>query len=245
MLRKLIDSGDVAEHAAEDDGRVKMLCLTACGKERVAAIHAFARTQVSEALGRLEPGQHRTVLEGLNLYADALARQDGGRAARSDLRIVGGYRPGIIARITEMHALYYSQAYGFGQHFESVVAGSLAEFANRLHSPVNQVWVARRGHEILGSVAIDGEDLGPGVAHLRWYIVDDALRGSGCGKGLLDTALAFVDEQGFAETHLFTFSGLDAARYLYESRGFTLAEEEIGTQWGKEVMEQRFVRKRK
>lgn len=244
MLRKLIDSGDVKELAAEGDGRVKMLSLTASGKGRVAAIHAFARAQVSGALDRLKPGQDRAVLEGLSLYTDALTGQHGAGAADSGIRIVSGYRPGIIARITEMHALYYSQAYGLGQPFESVVAGGLADFANRLHAPINQVWVATSGDEILGSIAIDGEDMGPGVAHLRWYIIDDVLRGTGYGKALLDAALAFADEQGFAETHLFTFSGLNAARHLYEARGFVLTEEGAGTQWGKEVMEQRFVRKR-
>lgn len=244
MLRKLVDSGDVRELAAEGDGRVKLLSLTASGKARVAAIHAFARAQVADALSRLQPGQTRAVLEGLRLYTDALAGQRDAGAAAAGIRIESGYRPGIIARITEMHARYYSQTHGLGQHFESVVAGGLAAFADRLHAPVNQVWVATAGDAILGSIAIDGEDMGPGIAHLRWYIVDDALRGTGCGKALLDTALAFADAQGFSETHLFTFSGLDAARHLYEQRGFVLAQEGAGSQWGKEVMEQRFVRKR-
>lgn len=243
MLRKLIEAGDVAEHASEQDARVKMLCLTASGKTRVADIHRFARTQVSQALDRLEPVQHGTVLDGLRLYTDALSGAE--RKAADDLKIVSGYQPGIIARITELHAFYYAQTYGFGQRFESIVAGGLAEFAHRLHTAVNQIWVVKRGAEILGSIAIDGEDMGQGTAHLRWYIVDDALRGSGYGKKLLDTALAFADAHGFEKTYLTTFAGLGAARHLYESRGFELAEEGLGTQWGKEVMEQVFVRPRR
>lgn len=244
MLRKLIGSGDVGERGDDTDGRVKLLYLTSAGRKRVAAIHDFARAQVSGALARLKPGEDRVVLEGLSLYTDALAAKEGGRAREADVEIVSGYQPGLIARITGMHALYYSQAYGFGQHFESVVASGLAEFAGRLHAPLNRIWSIRRGADILGSVAVDGEDMGPGIAHLRWYIIDDALRGSGHGKALLDTALAFADEQGFAETHLFTFSGLNAARHLYESRGFVLVEEGPGASWGTEVIEQRFVRKR-
>ncbi|MGG2473804.1 MarR family transcriptional regulator, partial [Rhizobium sp. BR5] len=71
-----------------------------------------------------------------------------------------GYRPGIIARITQMHALYYARTSGFGQRFESVVAEGLASFCNRLENPKNAIWVAMRGQEIIGSIAIDGEDLG-------------------------------------------------------------------------------------
>ncbi|WP_348640119.1 MarR family winged helix-turn-helix transcriptional regulator [Rhizobium sp. FKY42] len=65
MLCKLIASGDVREVASEDDARTKLLSLTPAGLERVGAIHAFARRRVSDALGRLQPGQDRTVLEGI------------------------------------------------------------------------------------------------------------------------------------------------------------------------------------
>ncbi len=52
----------------------------------------------------------------------------------------------------------------------------------------------------------------------------------------------FVDEQAFAETHLWTFAGLNAARHLYETLGLHRIEERKGSQWGSEVLEQRFVR---
>ncbi|CAH1655253.1 MarR family transcriptional regulator with acetyltransferase activity [Hyphomicrobiales bacterium] len=244
MLRKLAASGHLKVEAGDEDGRVKLLSLTAFGKERVEAIHAFARNQVAEALGRLGPGQDRTVLEGLSLYANALAARTSGHAKASHIEIVRGYRPGLIARLTQMHALYYSRVSGFGQHFESVVASGLAEFCGRLEHPRNAIWTAMQGEDIIGSIAIDGEDLGADIAHLRWFIVDDTLRNSGVGRRLLATALAFADEKGFAETHLWTFSGLAAARHLYEKHGFVCAAEWTGAQWGHEVLEQRFARVR-
>ncbi len=244
MLRKLIAAGDVKEVAGEEDGRVKLLSLTTSGKKRVAAIHAFARAQVSDALGRLKPGQDRAVLEGLRLYTEALAARADGRAAVPHVEVIGGYQPGLIARITQMHARYYARESGFGQRFESVVAAGLADFCNRLENPGNAIWTARQGGEIIGSVAIDGEDLGASLAHLRWFIVDDGVRGGGVGRRLLAAALAFADDRAFAETHLWTFSGLSAARRLYEAQGFVCAEERPGVQWGNEVLEQRFVRRR-
>jgi DNA-binding MarR family transcriptional regulator/GNAT superfamily N-acetyltransferase len=248
MLRKLVASGDVQESAGEEDGRVKMLSLTARGQQRVAAIHAFARAQVAGAMGRLAPGRAHAVLDGMRLYADALGSPPGpfagGQAAAAGAGICSGYQLGLIARITQMHALFYARVSGFGQRFESVVAGGLAEFSNRLERPGNAIWSAKQGGQIMGSVAIDGEDLGPGIAHLRWFIVDDEARGSGIGRRLLAAALAFVDEQAFAETQLWTFSGLSAARRLYEAHGFVCVEERPGSQWGAEVLEQRFVRYR-
>jgi len=104
-----------------------------------------------------------------------------------------------------------------------------------------------RAGQALGSIAIDagGDEKGrqaAASAHLRWFILDEAVRGQGLGRLLLAEALAHCDAQGVETVHLWTFSGLDAARHLYESTGFRLVEERPGTQWGREVAEQRFVR---
>ena len=241
LLGKLVALGAVKETPDEADGRAKLLSLTAEGRSRVAAIHAFARRQVVEALGRLGAGEERVVLDGLRLYSAAL---EGGPDVQP-VAIVPGYRPGLIARVTDMHMRYYAREHGLGQRFETLVAGGRAEFCGRLDNPLNAVWTAQTGGEIVGSLAIDGEDMGAGIAHLRWFIVADGLRGGGAGKRLLDAALAFADGHGFSETHLSTFAGLDAARHLYEARGFELVEERVGRQWGRELVEQRFVRRSK
>ena len=161
----------------------------------------------------------------------------------SSVQIVSGYQPGLIARITDMHARYYSRTSGFGQRFESVVAGGLASFCDRPSSPFNGIWAAVHHDAIIGSIALDGEDLGDNIAHLRWFIVDDGARGNGIGRRLLATALNVADTQGFSETHLWTFRGLEAARHLYESNGFTCVAEYPGDQWESTVLEQQFVRR--
>jgi DNA-binding MarR family transcriptional regulator/N-acetylglutamate synthase-like GNAT family acetyltransferase len=244
MLRKLVIAGDVLEKPGVTDARTKKLSLSAAGRKRVAAIHAFARAQVARALEELPAEHRRTVLDGLRLYADALAATPDSPSVAPQAEIAAGYRPGLVARVTEMHALYYAREAGFGRRFETVVAGGLAAFCERLDTPVNAIWTALQDERIVGSVAIDGEDLGPGISHLRWFIVDDDVRGTGTGRRLIETALDFSDKRNFAETHLWTFAGLHAARRLYEENGFILAEERHGDQWGKEMLEQRFVRRR-
>ena len=74
------------------------------------------------------------------------------------------------------------------------------------------------------------------------FCLSPNLRGTGIGRALLQAALDFCDERGFAEVHLWTISGLDAARRMYEQNGFVLAEEWVGDQWGKELTEQKFLR---
>jgi DNA-binding MarR family transcriptional regulator/N-acetylglutamate synthase-like GNAT family acetyltransferase len=244
MVRKLIEAGELVEKTNHEDGRVKPLSLTKKGRSTLAAINKFAQNQVVSALNHLSPAARRTVRDGLASYAAALEASRTGRSGQRPRGFVieSGYRFGVIGRTVEMHAHYYGRAVGFGRFFETQVAAGLADFANRLGNSRNELWVALHSGDVVGTVAIDGEDLGAGVAHLRWFIVDDSLRGQGIGRALLAEAVGFCDRQGFAETQLWTFQGLDAARRLYEGHGFSLAEEKPGRQWGSEVIEQRFVR---
>ncbi|WP_424915607.1 bifunctional helix-turn-helix transcriptional regulator/GNAT family N-acetyltransferase [Achromobacter mucicolens] len=244
MLAKLIAAGDIAESASAEDARLKQLTLTGQGKALVKKIHAYGRNQVTSAMAHLNPSQQQAVAQGLSEYARALKASRGAQAAaaRDTVQIVPGYRPGLVGRVAEMHAAFYSRHSGFGQFFESQVATGMAEFVGRLSEPCNGVWTAIQNDRIVGSIATDGQDLGNRQAHLRWFILDDGCRGSGTGRKLIGAALDFCDRFGFSACQLWTFKGLDAARKLYESVGFKLVHEEDGHQWGSIVTEQQFTR---
>lgn len=152
-----------------------------------------------------------------------------------------GYAPGTIGRIAELHGLYYARHWRFGPFFEARVARDLGEFMSRHDDSRDGLWTAQCDGRVEGAIAIDGLHAEARAAHLRWFIAGDALRGSGVGTQLLDTALAFCRKRGYHAVELWTFAGLDAARRLYERAGFALAEEYNGTQWGEPLREQRFV----
>lgn len=152
-----------------------------------------------------------------------------------------GYVPGCIGDIASLHGRFYAQHWGFGVFFERRVAQELADFAQSLPDDNKALWLCVENGRSLASLAIDGNPHYR-AAHLRWFIVDDALRGTGIGRELMSRAMRFVDAR-FDETYLNTFKGLDAARHLYESFGFTLTHEEAGTQWGSPVTEQQFRRR--
>jgi len=159
------------------------------------------------------------------------------------VEIVSGYRPGAIGAITALHARYYGKHWGFGLYFESVVATEVAAFLSRLDPATDCIWLALSGDDIVGSIVVDGGEpeakaLG---AHIRVFIVDETLRGKGVGRVLLQQAVDFCRQQKYARVYLWTFAGLDAARHLYEKSGFRLVEQIEGEQWGKRVLEQRFL----
>lgn len=162
------------------------------------------------------------------------------------IRIEAGLRPGCIGRITALHAHYYAAQAGFGVAFEARVARELAAFCVDFDPRRDGLWLVLRefddGTRIEGSVALDGAKAAQDGAHLRWFIVGDALRGQGMGRRLLAEAIGFAEARGYARIHLNTFAGLDAARHLYESAGFRLVHEAVGRQWSTAVTEQRFER---
>jgi GNAT superfamily N-acetyltransferase len=157
-----------------------------------------------------------------------------------DVRIIRGYVPCAIGRVAEMHAAYYHREWGFGLFFESRVATELAAFLGRYDEERDGFWTAQVGKCIEGAIAIDGAHAEDEGAHLRWFIVSDALRGQGAGRRLMEAAMGFCRSRGYRRVYLNTFEGLHAARRLYEQHGFRLVNEHPGSQWGREVNEQRF-----
>lgn len=245
LVKSLVARGEIVEVRSKDDLRVKHLQLTRQGRMRLHAIESYAERQVSGALQRLDGPSRRGVLQGLRDYSAALKTSSSENdeidsSSRFDLG--SGYRPTIIGRVVTMMHAYMNEYFDFGLDFETRIAGDLAEFMARIDSPRNQTWWVDYGGRISGSISIDGEDLDDGLAHLRWFVVDDELRGSGAGRVLLERALDFCDHSGYRENHLWTVQGLDAARRLYEAHGFELVEQYYGDQWGAEILEQKFVR---
>jgi GNAT superfamily N-acetyltransferase len=157
----------------------------------------------------------------------------------NDLKL-SGYIPGAIGRIAELHGTYYYKYWGFDLLFESKVAIELSEFLRRLHEVHDGFWVASVGEKIVGAIAIDGANHNSKGAHLRWFIVAPENQGHGIGSKLLKEAIEFCQKKKFGRVYLWTFSGLDPARHLYERFGFKLCEERQGNQWGRTVTEQRF-----
>ena len=156
-------------------------------------------------------------------------------------QIIKGYIPGCIGRIVEMHGVYYHEHWGFGPFFEAKVAQGLGEFMTRYNSDQDGLWLVITDQGIQGSIVIDGIHAEQDGAHLRWFISSDVFRGKGAGNQLIRNAIDFCSSRQYSQVYLDTFKGLEAARHLYEKAGFSLIEEQPGTKWGTEVIEQRYV----
>lgn len=270
ILSELVSSGTIKKdhHPAGQErqtaaGHEENYSLTPAGAKTLDDINAHAQLHVTNALAATPPGASADITAAFQAYAAALERSrpyqpEGphGPPLPPAVAIVPGYRVGILARTLEMHLDYYYPRNEWAREFEAALSTGLGDLLKRLDKPVNQVWSAvmtvpsENPHvppveRIVGVVYIDGESSGKeGVARLRAFIVDESTRGQGVGKKLMGAAMAFVRDTRFRECHLSTLRSLTTARRLYESEGF----EEVGEVWfeefGKGVMELRYVWRR-
>jgi GNAT superfamily N-acetyltransferase len=156
------------------------------------------------------------------------------------VEIVSGYRPGVIGRLTQLHGEFYADRWGVDARFEGEVARELGEFLQQFDPGRSGFWFVRGGAEVVGAIAIDGQSGQPGEARLRWFILAPGWQGRGLGRRLMTLAMTFCARVGFRRVYLWTAADLDAARALYESFGFSLAEEYEDTVWGAPIRHQRY-----
>jgi GNAT superfamily N-acetyltransferase len=157
----------------------------------------------------------------------------------SELKLTG-YFPGVVGKITELHATYYYENWGFDISFETQVGRELSEFLMDFAEKRDGFWVATIAGDFAGAIAIDGSQAGKEGARLRWFIVTPRFQGDGIGKRLLRESVKFCKEAGYKRVYLWTFKGLETARFLYECEGFRLCKAHEGRQWGQDIIEQMY-----
>jgi GNAT superfamily N-acetyltransferase len=161
------------------------------------------------------------------------------RICQDDLKLTG-YYPGVIGKVTELHAVYYFENWDFDTSFEAQVGKELSEFMVAFRPERDGFWAARVAGEFAGAIAIDGSRAVVEGARLRWFIVAPRYQGHGVGGELMGEAIRFCRDAGHKRVYLWTFKGLNVARALYEREGFRLILEHPVDQWGSSILEQKW-----
>ena len=171
--------------------------------------------------------------------ASSWAEKEMGASELQDIEIQG-YYPGVVGKITEIHAVYYHENWGFDVSFETEVAKELSEFVGQFNAEQDGLWVATKNGEFAGAIAIDGRNALTDGVRLRWFIVVPEFQKSGIGKELILRALEFCKHKRYPKVYLWTFEGLTKARRLYEAVNFKLCEQDEIAQWGQTIKVQKF-----
>ena len=114
--------------------------------------------------------------------------------------------------------------------FEGSVAEIVAAYIAGHRADLQRCWIAERSGVRCGSVFVARED--DVTARLRLLLVEPAARGTGLGRRLVQTCIAFARAAGCRRMVLWTHSVLEAARAIYASEGFVMTGAEPNTGWG-------------
>lgn len=159
-------------------------------------------------------------------------------SAARQLSIRNDLRAGDIGSLIRLHGEIYAAEQGWDWTFEAFAAQTFGRLADHWDPARERIWIAERGDDIVGSIAILSVD--DALAQLRWFLVHPSARGEGLGGRLIDTALSFCRCAGHAHVFLWTTASLAAAAHLYRSRGFMLTHQETKERWGAIVTEERY-----
>lgn len=151
-------------------------------------------------------------------------------AMDSAIKIRRSLHPGDLGEIVRQHAHLYVRESGLDPRFESHVASAVTKAARGDWPERGGVWIVERKGEFAGSVALTDE--GEGVAALRWFLLDPALRGQGLGRRLVGEVVAEAEGQGFEMLGLETLGILTVAAAIYRDHGFRLVSDRMGPPWG-------------
>jgi GNAT superfamily N-acetyltransferase len=149
-------------------------------------------------------------------------------------------QPGDLGWVVMTHGEVYHRQFGWNTDFEALVARIVADYASGHDPAVERGWIAEVDGERAGCIFLVAGDE-PGVAKLRILLVAPEARGLGIGGRLVDECLTFARAVGYRRVTLWTNDVLVSARKIYESVGFTLADEEKHHSFGHDLVGQNWI----
>lgn len=230
MLNHMEKEQLLTREKSSTDRRAQTLTLTEKGKTTFHKLSDASTQQIIDLLNALPDSRQEKLVNHMHAVKDILTKQISG-----EISIRTG-KPGDLGYIAYRHGVLYDLEYQLEPIFEAYVLESLLKYARS--SQDGTIWIAENNGQVAGFIAIIRTD--EELAQLRWFLIEPEYRGIGLGRRLMSTAMEYCREKQFKKVFLWTFKGLDAARTLYKSHGFTLAEQVPNDTWKLGVVEERW-----
>ncbi|MBI5277002.1 MAG: MarR family transcriptional regulator [Burkholderiales bacterium] len=220
LLRRFEQRGWVERESAQHDARRSLLRMTQAGYDAFAPLQQKSRDETSELLAGLHPAARPRVIEAMATLQRLLEQP----SAAKPQAVLRGPQPGDLGWVVQVHGELYAREYGFGPGFEALVAEIAARYLRNFDPAWERGWIAELEGQRVGCVFVVRKSAT--VAQLRMLILLPEARGLGLGGRLTDECITFARSKGYRKMMLWTNGHLDAARAIYQSRGFVRVKEE-------------------
>lgn len=188
------------------DGREKQLTLTTAGEKAVSRLNALSTQQLEEMLAEVSTSDRQILVTSLQTVRHLLSKSQ-----PITIR---------IERLTDLHpeALVILEEYYDAVHV--VQRDKPGSIRKMIHEPGSGVWLAYRGNEVVGCVALRALPTIPYASECKRLYVKPSARGHHIADQLLDMQEEFARSQGKKWIYLDSYDDLRAAIALYERRGY-------------------------
>jgi DNA-binding MarR family transcriptional regulator/GNAT superfamily N-acetyltransferase len=241
ILQRFAKRRLITRTTSDADARQAHLALTARGEAALAPLQQLARDELTVLLRPLSPTERRRVVDAMHLIQSSLRKLDakGAEAAAARERDAASctlreHRAGDMGWIVSRQAALYAGEYGWTMEYEALAAEIVAQFLKNFDPACERCWIAERDGAPVGAVMIVKQS--DTMARLRLLHVEQAARGLGIGKRLVDECVHFSRAVGYHTITLWTQSNLLAARHLYKAAGFTCVAQEPHHRFGKDLV---------
>jgi DNA-binding MarR family transcriptional regulator/GNAT superfamily N-acetyltransferase len=213
------------------DARLQILQLTEQGK----SLHDLLNTQSNEQLSNLLDNLSDEACEKLIASYKNIQQLLSPSYGLIDIR---AFKPKDLLYIKQSHISIYQKEFGFSDSFIDYIEKNITAFEQTYHQASENIWLAYDQNLPVGSIAIVNDT--KCRAQLRWFLVEPSYRNQHIGRRLMEEAIRFARDAGYQEIFLWTVQFLSSAKYLYSQFGFECVESKLNTEWGYNIIEEKW-----
>jgi DNA-binding MarR family transcriptional regulator/GNAT superfamily N-acetyltransferase len=234
ILRRFETQGWLQREASAKDARQSLLRMTPEGHAAFAPLQQKSMHETAALLAVVPPAARPRLIQAMDTVHQLL--QPGPQAAGGPARAINlrDPQPGDLGWVVQQHGEIYAREYQFNAEFEALAAEVAARFLRKFDAAWEKGWIAEVDGERAGAVFLMRRSRT--VAQLRMLILRPEARGLGLGVRLTDECIAFARAKGYRKLMLWTMSHLQAARAIYQSRGFALSNSEPHQAYGHKLV---------
>ena len=222
-VKKLLAMGLVASKKVASDNRQKLFSLTASGKKVLNSTIKIAQRQVESAFENLDHDQRETVIQGLNLFSEAL------RKARLQSEFeIRKIKKNDNADVANLIRDVMTEFGAVGEGY-SIVDPEVDEMFQNYQAAGSCYYVIEKEGQILGVGGIaplQGGD--KSTCELRKMFFLPEIRGLGLGRKLLLLLMDQARNMGYDQCYLETLDRMPQAIKLYTNNGFERLKKPMG-----------------
>lgn len=231
ILKKFEKNGLIHREVSSDDGREQLVKLSPSGKECISMLIEKSNSQICRILSSLDDNKCAEIIGAMDKIKKHFTKA-------VDI-IIRPFKNEDIEFVIRRHIEMYSKEYGLTSNiWKNYVKEGVHQFADNFDSNKDCMYIIDYKGEPSGCIAITHANTQ--TAQLRFFLMDSSLRGLGLGRRLMDLAINFCRDKKYKRIFLWTFSTLEAARYLYKEYGFKITEVCENREWGRPILEEKW-----